>query len=111
VPGIERALSIYREGGRRLSIVVIGDEFTGDSMQAAVDRIARLNAADGRPRARIHAIGFPEGAGMAPFTNVQFSALMRVVTARNNGTFVGITTQRACQEYTEVLGEMRCTRR
>jgi hypothetical protein len=111
VPGIETALRLYREAGRNMSIVVIGDEFTGDSMQAAVDRIARLNAPDGRPRARIHAIGFPEGPGMAPFTNVQFSALMRVVTARNNGTFVGITTQRPCHEYTEVLGEMRCTRR
>jgi hypothetical protein len=70
-----------------------------------------LNAPDGRPQARIHAIGFPEGAGMAAFTNVQFSALMRVVTVRNNGTFVGITSQRPCQEYTEILGEMRCTRR
>lgn len=111
VPGIETALRIYREGGRRISIVVIGDEFTGDSMQVAVDRIARLNAPDGRPRARIHAIGFPEGAGMSAFTNVQFSALMRVVTARNEGTFVGITTQRPCKEYTEILGERRCTRR
>ena len=112
VPGIETALRIYREGDRRLSIVVIGDEFAGDSMQAAVDRIARLNTPDGRrPQARIHAIGFPAGAGMAPFTNVQFSALMRVVTVRNNGTFVGITNQKPCQEYTEVLGEMRCTRR
>lgn len=111
VPGIETALRIYREGGRRISIVVIGDEFTGDSMQVAADRIARLNAPGSRPRARIHAIGFPAGAGMPPFTNVQFSALMRVVTGRNEGTFVGITTQRPCQEYTEILGERRCTRR
>ncbi len=112
VPGIETALRIYREGGRKLSIVVIGDEFTGDSMQAAVDRIDRLNApGPNRPKARIHAMGFPEGAGMAPFTNVQFSALMRVLTARNNGTFVGITNQKPCLEYNEVLGELRCTRR
>ncbi|MFO7324282.1 MAG: VWA domain-containing protein [Pseudomonadota bacterium] len=111
VPGIETALRIYREADRKISIVVIGDEFTGDSMQAAVDRIARLNAPDGRrPQARIHAIGFLEGPGMAAFTSVQFSALMRVVTVRNNGTFVGITSQRPCQEYTEVLGELRCTR-
>lgn len=111
VPGIEQALRIYREGGRKLSIVVIGDEFTGDSMQAAVDRIARLNATDGRPRARIHAIGFPVGAGMVPFTNIQFSALMRVVTVRNEGTFVGITKETTCRSYTEVLGERVCTAR
>jgi hypothetical protein len=108
VPGIELALRLYRTAGQKLSVVVIGDEFTGESMQAAVDRIARLNAPDSRPRARIHAIGFPEGAGMAPFTNVQFSALMRVVTARNDGTFVGITTEKPCRVYSEVLGTRVC---
>jgi hypothetical protein len=111
VPGIELALRLYRERGQSLSIVVIGDEFTGDSMQAAVDRIARLNVADSRPRARIHAIGFPEGAGMAAFTNIQFSALMRTVTARNGGTFVGITSEKPCQVYVEVLGSRRCSGR
>jgi hypothetical protein len=108
VPGIELALRQYRESGRRLSIVVIGDEFTGDSKQAAVDRIARLNAADGRPRARIHAIGFPQGPGMPAFTNIQFSALMRVITARNDGTFVGITSEKPCRVFTEVLGNRTC---
>jgi len=112
VPGIEYALRVYRAPGRKVSIYVIGDEFTGESMQAAADSIARLNAADGkRPRARIHAIGFPEGAGMAPFTNVQFSALMRVVTAQNDGTFVGITSEKPCRNFTEILGVIRCMSR
>jgi hypothetical protein len=111
VPGIELALRLYRAPGQKVSIYVIGDEFTGESMQAAADSIARLNAADGkRPRARIHAIGFPEGAGMAPFTNIQFSALMRVVTAQNDGTFVGITNEKPCRVVTEVLGVPRCLR-
>ncbi|MDQ2642051.1 MAG: VWA domain-containing protein [Pseudomonadota bacterium] len=94
VPGIELALRLYRERGQNLSIVVIGDEFGGNSMQEAVERIARLNVADSRPRARIHAIGFQQGAGMSAFTNIQFSALMRTVTARNGGTFVGITNEK-----------------
>ncbi len=112
VPGIELALRNYRRAGQRLSIYVIGDEFTGESMQRAIDSIARLNAADGkRPRARIHAIGFPEGGGMEPFTNVQFSALMRVVTAQNDGTFVGITNEKPCHMYTEILGVPRCAGR
>jgi hypothetical protein len=77
-----------------------------------VDSIAKLNAADGqRPRARIHAIGFPQGAGMAPFTNVQFSALMRVVTARNGGTFVGITTEKPCRIFSDILGTRTCVSR
>lgn len=112
VPGIELALKLYRAPGQRISLYVIGDEFAGDSMQAAAESIARLNAPDGRrPRARIHAIGFPEGAGMVPFTNIQFSALMRVVTAQNDGTFVGITTEQSCRVYTEVLGVRRCMAR
>jgi hypothetical protein len=108
LPGILQALRLYREPGRKLSIVVIGDEFTGDSMQAAVDRIARLNAPGSAPRARIHAIGVPEGAGMPAFTTIQFSALMRTVTARNDGTFVGMTSERACRVFTEVLGVRVC---
>jgi hypothetical protein len=110
LPGIEHALRQYRQAGRNLSIVVIGDEFTGNSMQAAVDRVARLNARDGRPAARIHAIGFPEGPGMPAFTNIQFSALMRVLTVRNGGTFVGITNEKPCQVFTEIFGVRRCTR-
>ena len=112
VPGIERALQLYRAPGQRVGIYVIGDEFAGDSMQNAVESIGKLNAADGqRPRARIHAIGFPQGAGMAPFTNVQFSALMRVVTARNGGTFVGITTEKPCRVFSDILGTRTCVSR
>ncbi len=91
---------------------MIGDEFTGRSIQASIDEIAKLNAADGkRPRARIHAIGFPQGPDMPPFTNIQFSALMRVVTAQNGGTFVGITSEKPCQVYTEILGTRQCIAR
>ena len=63
VPGIEQALRAHRVEGARTSIYVIGDEFTGESIQSALDGIARLNAADPRrARARIHAIGFPGGS-------------------------------------------------
>jgi hypothetical protein len=109
VPGIELALRQFRAPGQRIGIYVIGDEFTGNSMQRAIEEIARLNADDGkRPQARIHAIGFPEGATTPPFTNIQFSALMRVVTARNGGTFVGITTEKQCLVYAEILGTRQC---
>jgi hypothetical protein len=112
VPGIELALRQYRAPGQRVGIYVIGDEFSGESLQQAIDGIAALNAADGRrPRARIHAIGFPEGAGMTPFTNIRFSALMRVVTAQNGGTFVGITSEQSCRIYAEILGTRQCVGR
>ncbi len=112
VPGIEKALRRHRAAGQRISIYVIGDDYTGASMQVAVDSITRLNAADGkRPRARIHAIGFLEGADMNPFTSRQFSALMRVVTAQNGGTFVGITSEKPCRSYVEILGTRQCAGR
>lgn len=112
VPGIEQALRAHRIPGARISIYVIGDEFTGESIQAAVDSIDRLNArSPDKPRARIHAIGFPEGAGMPPFTNIRFSALMREVAKRNDGTFVGLTNEKPCAQFIEVLGTRQCVSR
>jgi hypothetical protein len=92
VPGMEEAIRSYWAADRRVSLYVLGDEFTGDSIQAALDSIGTLNKLDanGRRPIRIHAIGFPEGPGMSPFTNIRFSALMRLVTEQNNGTFVGL---------------------
>jgi hypothetical protein len=48
---------------------------------------------------------------MAPFTNIQFSALMRLVTAQNGGTFVGITSEKTCLVFTEILGTRHCVGR
>jgi hypothetical protein len=92
LPGMEEAIRSYWSLDRRVSLFVLGDEFTGDSIQAALDSIGNLNKPDanGRRPIRIHAIGFPEGPGMSPFTNVRFAALMRLVTEENNGTFVGL---------------------
>jgi hypothetical protein len=92
VPGMEEAIRTYWAADKRVSVYVLGDEFTGDSIQAALDSIGTLNKPDpnGRRPIRIHAIGFPEGQGMSPFTNIRFSALMRLVTEQNNGTFVGL---------------------
>jgi len=92
VPGMEEAIRTYWAADKRVSLYVLGDEFTGESIQAALDSIGTLNKLDanGRRPIRIHAIGFPEGAGMSPFTNIRFSALMRLVTEQNNGTFVGL---------------------
>ena len=92
VPGMEEALRSYWAADKRISVFVLGDEFTGDSIQAALDSIGTLNKPDrnGRRPVRIHAIGFPEAPDMAPFTNIRFSALMRLICEQNNGTFVGM---------------------
>src|SRR2546430_10512602 len=58
---------------------------TGDSIQEALDSIGSANkpGPDGRRPIRIHAIGFPEGPDMPPFTNIRFSALMRLICERS----------------------------
>jgi hypothetical protein len=92
VEGIEEAIRTYWAPDKRISLYVMGDEFTGESYQAALDAVARVNKVDakGRRLVRIHAVGFPQGAGMTPFTSVRFSALMRLMCEQNTGTFVGI---------------------
>jgi hypothetical protein len=91
VDGIEEAIRTYWAADKRISIYVLGDEFTGESMQAALDGVTKVNKsaqAGGQRLVRIHAIGFPEGAGMPPFTSIRFSALMRLMCEQNGGTFV-----------------------
>jgi hypothetical protein len=92
VPGMEEAIRTYWAADKRISVFVLGDEFTGKSIQSALDTITVLNkpGPDGRRPVRIHAIGFPEGEGMSPYTNIRFSTLMRLVCLQNNGTFVGL---------------------
>ncbi len=93
VEGIETAIRLYWSPDKRVSLYVVGDEFTGDSIQAALDAVSSINRPDknGRRIVRIHAIGFPEGPGMTPFTSIRFSALMRLMCEQNNGTFVAVT--------------------
>jgi hypothetical protein len=93
VEGIETAIRLYWSMDKRISLYVVGDEYTGDSIQQALDAVSAINRPDknGRRIVRIHAIGFPEGPGMTPFTSIRFSALMRLMCEQNNGTFVGVT--------------------
>jgi len=92
VPGMEEAVRRYWAPDKRIAVFVLGDEFTGDSIQEALDSIGALNkpGPDGRRPMRVHAIGFPEAADMPPFTNIRFSALMRLICEQNGGTFVGM---------------------
>jgi hypothetical protein len=107
--GIEIVIKNYWAPDKRISLYVLGDEFTGKSIQGALDSVSRVNKADdkGRRRVRIHSIGFPEG-GMAPFTNIRFSALMRAMCEQNNGTFVGITREKNCAVSINIGGAQTC---
>lgn len=93
VEGIEKAIRTYYEPGRRISIYVFGDDFTGDSVRRVLDQVERLNPKNnaGVPLIRIHAIGFPvQFAAPQQVTGARFANLMREMTRRNMGTFVGL---------------------
>ena len=49
--------------------------------------------ADGHRQVRIHAIGFPLDPSFPPVTQTRFSTLMRIISERNGGAFVGLNQE------------------
>lgn len=95
VEGITQAIKSFHDPGKKISIFVFGDEFTGDSIAQVVDIVSRINGVDeqGNHLVRIHAVGFPVQFIRAPHlqtTGIRFATLMRELTYRNGGTFVGL---------------------
>ncbi len=95
VEGITAAIRTFYDPGKKISIYVFGDEFTGDSIAQVVDTVDRINRADaqGNRLVRIHAVGFPVQFIRAPHlqtTGIRFATLMRELTFRNGGTFVAL---------------------
>ncbi|MEX2489115.1 MAG: hypothetical protein WD356_06245 [Pseudomonadales bacterium] len=100
VEGITKAISTYYQPGRKISLYVFGDEFTGRSIQNVLDTVDSINRADeqGNRLVRIHAVGFPVQFANPPRyqdTGIKFSILMRELCRRNGGTFVGLNDFRA----------------
>jgi hypothetical protein len=97
VEGIEAAIKTYWSQDRRISLYVLGDEFTGDSIDEVLDEVDRLNRKDarGERKVRIHGIGFPTLFSQSQYpesTAIRFSMLMRVLCERNGGAFVALNT-------------------
>ena len=90
VEGITRAVETFYADDKKISIYVFGDDYSGDSIEKVVDRVDQVNLMDdtGTRRVRIHAVGFPVRVGDT--SGNRFAALMRELTYRNNGTFVGL---------------------
>jgi hypothetical protein len=93
VEGIERAIRDFGGQGKKISLYVFGDEFTGESITSVIDTVDRLNKKDanGNRLVRIHGVGFPtqfsREANMQT-TGIRFATLMRELTRRNGGTLV-----------------------
>jgi hypothetical protein len=100
VEGITKAISMYYRPDKKISLYVLGDEFSGRSIQRVIDIIDRINHSDkdGERLVRIHAIGFPvqfDRPQQFQTTGIRFAILMRELCARNGGTFVGLNDYRA----------------
>ena len=96
VEGVTRAINTFYAPDKKISIYVLGDDFQpGGSIQEVMRTIDRINVEDanGDRLVRIHGIGFPTiFAGPARFQQsvYRYSTLMREMTQRNGGTFVGL---------------------
>lgn len=92
IEGIDEAIRTYAAKDKKISLYVFGDEFTGSSIDAVVKGVDMLNRPDdkGERRVRIHALGFPVRPDAPQYTSIRFATLMRIVCARNGGTFVGL---------------------
>jgi hypothetical protein len=95
VEGITQAIRTFYDPNKKISVYVFGDEFTGQSIAEVVDTVDRINQenSNGERLVRIHAVGFPVQFSRAPHlqtTGIRFATLMREITYRNGGTFVGL---------------------
>ena len=94
VEGITQAIRTFYDSGKKISIYVYGDEFSG-SITQVLDAVERINPKDrdGKTKVRIHAVGFPVPSS-APehfqMTNRNYAALMRQLTHENGGAYVGL---------------------
>jgi hypothetical protein len=97
VPGIVRILRTLVEADNpemRVTIFILGDEFTGTA-DAVLRRLDELNPKDekGKRRVVINAIGFPTAVKMGfsmGNTGVKYANLMREVTYQHGGAFIAL---------------------
>jgi len=99
VNGIEKAIRVFKAPDKRISVYVFGDDFTGPSIEEVVHQVDRINAPDetGKRPARINAVGMPtllQEVSPPPASVLRFAALMRELTYRNGGTFIGLPSHR-----------------
>lgn len=87
--GINRVLDLYQRESGKVSLYVFGDDYRPSNLDQIVSEITNTNTdASGKPRFRIHGIGFYRpNQGNAE----QFAAFMQAVAKRNRGAFVGLS--------------------
>lgn len=96
VEGVTAAICSFYSPDRKISVYVLGDDFQqGGSIEQVLRTIDRINVEDanGDRLVRIHGIGFPvilSGSARFQQSGYRYASLMRELTQRNGGTFVGL---------------------
>jgi hypothetical protein len=95
VEGVTRAINTFASADKKISIYVLGDDFSSGSIKQVLRTIDQLNLEDenGDRLVRIHGIGFPtifQAPERFQQSVYRYSTLMREMTQRNGGTFVGL---------------------
>ena len=96
VEGVTAAISSFYSADKKISIYVLGDDFQqGGSIEQVLRTIDRINVEDanGDRLVRIHGVGFPvilSGSVRFQQSGYRYASLMRELTQRNGGTFVGL---------------------
>lgn len=90
VDGIYAAIHGYSSKVNKLSLYVMGDDFSG-SVQNALEQVQALRKDTGNKKIRVHAVGFFTPG--VPETGFFHFARLTDLTRRNSGTFIGISTQ------------------
>ncbi len=89
VEGLQEALKLYVKPNMKVSIYILGDDYTGSSYDPVLQTIAGLNTdrGTGKPIARIHGIGFYNQQGG---DILRLSTLLREVARQSRGTFIAL---------------------
>jgi hypothetical protein len=101
VEGIQAAIRTFYDPGKKISLYVFGDDLQPNAsvteVANTIDRINRRGLSNER-LVRIHAVGFPVlfqlAAPHQQESAERFATLMREITQRNGGTFVGLNDYR-----------------
>jgi len=99
VEGIRAAIAQLYDKKKKISLYVLGDDYSGRSIQRVLRIVEDVNGSSkaGQGLVRIHGLGFPVHLQRRPGINsnaMRYAALMRELAEQNNGTFIGLNNVR-----------------
>lgn len=99
VEGITTAIRQHYDTKKKISLYVLGDDYSGRSVRRVLNIVKDLNKGNrrGERLVRIHGIGFPVHMSTNPGIRsnaMRYASLMRELAEQNNGTFIGLNSLR-----------------